>query len=120
MQSELTGLLSGGRRLVAGLAIAGLLGASLTGAVAAQEETASSGNGGTVNSDANGGAVSVGDSNGGGSTGSTVSTGDSTGGSTGGGIVVGGGEVAVEEGASAEDIIAAVFEALGLEDEDSE
>jgi hypothetical protein len=109
MQIETTGLLSAGRRLIAGLAIAGLLGAGLTGAVAAQEETAAAGNGGTVTTDANGGAVSVGDGDSGGNTGSTVSGGDSS-----GGQIVVGGDVTLDAGASAEEIIAAVYESLGL------
>ncbi len=109
MQIETTGLLSAGRRLIAGLAVAGLLGAGLAGTVAAQEETAAAGNGGTVTSDANGGAVSVGDGDTGGSTGSTVSGGDSS-----GGQIVVGGDVTLDADATAEEIIAAVYESLGL------
>jgi hypothetical protein len=91
MNVEFTGLLSAGRRLVAGLAIAGLLGVSLAGAALADDQIAASGNGGTSTNSANGGAVNIGDGNSGGTTGATISS-----------------------GASAEDIIAAVYESLGL------
>ncbi len=94
MQVELTRLLGSGRRAIAGLAIAGLVGASLSGAVLAQEDTAAAGNGGTVTSSANGGAVGMGNSN----------SGDTSGGVT---VVAG-------DSVSAEDIIAAVYAALGL------
>jgi hypothetical protein len=80
------------RRLVTGLALAGLLGFGLVAPVAAQDDTAAAGNGGTVTSSSNGGAVTVGDAN----------SGDTEGTET---------TVAV----SAEDIIAEVYEALGLE-----
>ncbi|MDQ3693666.1 MAG: hypothetical protein M3464_08565 [Chloroflexota bacterium] len=95
MQVEMTRLLSAGRRLIAGLAIAGLLGSSLSGAVLAQDDTAAAGNGGTVTSSANGGAVGMGSTN----------SGDTSGGVT---VVAG-------DSVSAEDIIAAVYAALGLD-----
>jgi hypothetical protein len=91
MNVEITGLLSTGRRLVAGLAIAGLLGISLSSAALADDRIAASGNGGTSTNSANGGAVNIGDGNSGGTTGATITAGD-----------------------SAEDIIAAVYESLGL------
>lgn len=97
MHDTMTGLLSGGRRVVAGLAIAGLLTASLAGAAAA-EEIAAAGNGGTVDNSANGGAVSIGDTNDGGNTGATTVVADG-----------------IADGASAEEIIAMVYESLGLE-----
>lgn len=92
MNVDITGLFSAGRKLVVGLAVAGLVGASLTGAALADDRIAASGNGGTSTNSANGGAVNIGDGNTGGTTGATISS-----------------------GASAEDIIAAVYESLGLE-----
>lgn len=92
MNVEFTGLLSAGRRLIAGLAIAGLIGVSLSSAALADDRTAASGNGGTSTNSANGGAVNIGDGNTGGTSGATISS-----------------------GATAEDIIAAVYASLGLE-----
>lgn len=61
------------RRVAAGLAVAGLLSVSLAGAAGAQDiETAAGGNGGGSNADANGGAVTVGDTNSGGTSGANI------------------------------------------------
>jgi hypothetical protein len=71
--------------LVAG-AFAGLV---ATGQVAAQEEIAAAGNGGTAEASANGGAVAVGDINSGGNAGNAIGVGDTV-----GNVAVDGGAVA--------------------------
>ncbi len=71
--------------VVAG-AFAGLVG---TAQVAAQEEIAAAGNGGTATASANGGAVAIGDVNSGGNAGNVIGVGD-----TWGSVAVDGGAVA--------------------------
>ena len=71
--------------LVAG-AFAGLVGAAQ---VAADDEIAAAGNGGTATSSANGGAVAIGDINSGGNAGNAIGVGDSW-----GNVAVDGGAVA--------------------------
>ena len=67
-------------------AFAGMVGVTQ---VAAQEEIAAAGNGGTADASANGGAVAVGDVNSGGNAGSVIGVGDTV-----GGVAVDGGAIA--------------------------
>ncbi|MBA3414963.1 MAG: hypothetical protein H0U10_07055 [Chloroflexia bacterium] len=79
------------RRLLAGLAVAGLLSVSLAAGVGAQDvDTASSGNGGGSTASADGGAVGMTDVNSGDTSGSTASVGDIVAGA----IAVGGDDLA--------------------------
>ncbi len=68
-------LLRAAHKLVTGLTAAGILSVGLVGGAAAQD-TAASGNGGTADSSANGGAVAIGDVNSGGNVGNAVGVGD--------------------------------------------
>lgn len=61
------------RRVAAGLAVAGLLSFSVAGVAGAQDvNTGASGNGGDSNANANGGAVTMGDTNSGGTSGADI------------------------------------------------
>ena len=94
------------KKIMSGLAIAAIASTAFVGAVAAQTDTASGGNGGVSTSNANGGGVTVGSTNtGGGSGGST-----SVGGSSGGSIVLG------EELLTGENLAATIIASLGLGD----
>ena len=94
------------KKFMSGLAIAAIASTAFVGAVAAQTNTASGGNGGVSTSNANGGGVTVGSTNtGGGSGGST-----SVGGSSGGSIVLGG------ELLTGENLAATIIASLGLND----
>ena len=68
---------------------AGIVGLNQVAQVAAQEEIAAAGNGGTADASANGGAVAIGDINSGGNTGNAIGVGD-----TWGDVAVDGGAVA--------------------------
>ncbi|MCC6313295.1 MAG: hypothetical protein IT337_04735 [Thermomicrobiales bacterium] len=59
------------RRLIAGLAVAGMLSVAVAGGVSAQD-TGAAGNGGGSNANADGGAVTMGDVGSGGSSGSSA------------------------------------------------
>src|SRR5215203_6240912 len=95
------------KKLMSGLAIAAIASTAFVGAVSAQTDTASGGNGGVSNANANGGAVGIGTTGTGGSAGGTSSIG---GGNIGGGVSVGG--ATVGDGL-AESIIAGVLASLG-------
>ena len=99
------------KKLMSGLAIAAIASTAFVGAVAAQTDTASGGNGGVSTSNANGGGVTVGSANTGGGSGGATSVGSSSGGNSGGGIVVGGGEFW-----TGEDLAASIIASLGLND----
>jgi hypothetical protein len=70
-------------------AFAGLVGIAQVAQVAAEEEIAAAGNGGTADASANGGAVAIGDVNSGGNAGNAIGVGDSV-----GSVAVDGGAVA--------------------------
>ncbi len=79
------------RRLLAGIAVAGLLSVSLAAGVGAQDvDTAVAGNGGGSNASADGGAVGMTDVNSGDTSGTTASIGDIVSGA----IAVGGDDLA--------------------------
>jgi hypothetical protein len=79
------------KKFMSGLAIAAIASTAFVGAVSAQTDTASGGNGGVSNANANGGAVGIGNTGSGGSSGGATSVG--SGGNIGGGVSVGGGSV---------------------------
>ncbi|HYO29216.1 MAG TPA: hypothetical protein VER37_01430 [Thermomicrobiales bacterium] len=77
------------RRLLAGLAVAGLLSVSVASGASAQE-TAAAGNGGGSNASADGGGVGMTDVDSGGNSGTTTSVGDIVAGA----VAVGGDDIA--------------------------
>jgi hypothetical protein len=77
------------RRLLAGLAVAGLLSVSVASGTSAQE-TAAAGNGGGSNASADGGGVGMTDVDSGGNSGTTTSVGDIVAGA----VAVGGDDIA--------------------------
>ena len=85
------------RRGLTGLA-AGLLSLALVGGVAAEDDVAAAGNGGTAGAGANGGAVVVGDVNSGGNGGGLIVVGDTEDGA----VAVDGGDVSSATGVAVE------------------
>ena len=86
------------RRGLTGLAAAGLLSLALAGGVAAEDDLAAAGNGGTAEAAANGGAVAVGDINAGGNGGGLIVVGKTYDGA----VAVDGGDVSSTTGVAVE------------------